>query len=229
MQTQRFPTKKSLKIDELSRELGVKKFIIKNWEKQFELKKCGPDNKYSQEDFKIFAAIKNLIFVQKVPQNLVKKHLQDILDGNYVKVITSTVCTDQENQATSEQELSSKATECNETLENNSLAESQETNIEDPAEIIQAEGEPQSIQLESSEAQAERQVIEEEFIEAETQTPTYQCAQTETICQSNTDIIAATETESMQIVETSFKEREDFLNKIQSFKIELLKIHEQLK
>ncbi len=78
---QNMPLKKSFKLDDLSRELGVKKFIIKNWEKQFDCRKFGSDGKYSQEDYKVFATIKDLVFNKKLSHAMAKKQLMDILQG----------------------------------------------------------------------------------------------------------------------------------------------------
>jgi polyhydroxyalkanoate synthesis regulator phasin len=78
---QNIPSKKSFKLDDLSRELGVKKFIIKSWEKQFDCKKFGSDGRYTQEDYKVFAIIKDLVFNKKLSHSAAKKQLQDVLEG----------------------------------------------------------------------------------------------------------------------------------------------------
>ncbi len=110
MHMQNVPAKKSFRVDELAKELGVKKFVLKNWEKQFDLKKSGPDNKYSQEDFKVFATIKNLVLIKKIPQSIAKKHLQEILAGKEFddKEFTGKEFTDQVTQQPSSQEVEAR-------------------------------------------------------------------------------------------------------------------------
>jgi len=60
-------SKRRFRIGELSRELEVKKFVIRFWEKEFGIKSDrsqGGQRYYSQEDFKAFNTIKHLLYTQ---------------------------------------------------------------------------------------------------------------------------------------------------------------------
>lgn len=60
-------SKKKFRIGELAKELQVKKFVIRFWEKEFDLKSDrsqGGQRYYTQDDFKAFNAIKELLYKQ---------------------------------------------------------------------------------------------------------------------------------------------------------------------
>jgi DNA-binding transcriptional MerR regulator len=60
-------SKKKFRIGELSKALQVKKFVIRFWEKEFELKadrSDGGQRYYTQDDFKAFNTIKHLLYKQ---------------------------------------------------------------------------------------------------------------------------------------------------------------------
>ncbi len=289
MQTQKVPAKKSFRVDELAKELGVKKFILKNWEKQFDLKKCGLDNKYSQEDFKIFAAIKNLIFIKKMPQSIAKKHLQEILAGKEF------IEPKQELQEFATQEITMQEISAQELVEQEDLAvqESkdqdaakmiceQEQEIEEIATLEKAIQEMGAHTMSTQEITAQEMTAEEiaaeeraqafiakglsdenettfqgahedlqnekivkEIMENQTSTETSQvnCAEvsdtevsgteiSETMLPEeiiNEEIFAVQATGSITGIKPALQEKEIFIKNIQSFKEQLLKIHEQLK
>jgi DNA-binding transcriptional MerR regulator len=55
------------RIGDLAKELKLKKFVIRFWEKEFGLKAdrtTGGQRFYSKDDFTVFAAIKNLLYAQ---------------------------------------------------------------------------------------------------------------------------------------------------------------------
>jgi DNA-binding transcriptional MerR regulator len=68
MQHQTMPmSKKKFRIGELAKELKVKKFVIRFWEKEFDLKSErseGGQRFYTQDDFKTFNTIKVLLYSQ---------------------------------------------------------------------------------------------------------------------------------------------------------------------
>ena len=68
MQHQTTPmSKKKFRIGELAKELKVKKFVIRFWEKEFALKSErseGGQRFYTQDDFKTFNTIKVLLYSQ---------------------------------------------------------------------------------------------------------------------------------------------------------------------
>jgi len=268
MQTQKVPAKKSFKVDELAKELGVKKFILKNWEKQFDLKKCGLDNKYSQEDFKIFAAIKNLVFIKKMPQSIAKKHLQEILAGKeFIESKQEPVA--QMTQEVTEQEIvaqDSAAQESKDQIAAEMICE-QEQEIAEIATLEKAIHEMAGHGLAAQELPTQdlfanepiQTITEKDFIE-EPET-TFQGAhedlQSENIAEDivetkistetsqidfadknenmlpeediQQDTLSANSVENLTDIKPALQEKEAFIKNIQSFKEQLLKIHDQLK
>lgn len=74
--------KRQFRIGDLSKELKVKKFVIRFWEKEFDLqsdRSQGGQRFYSQEDLKTFSLIKNLLYKQKFTIPGAKKQLAEIL------------------------------------------------------------------------------------------------------------------------------------------------------
>ncbi|MFH1254566.1 MAG: hypothetical protein V1646_04000 [bacterium] len=283
MQTQKVPAKKSFRVDELAKELGVKKFILKNWEKQFDLKKCGLDNKYSQEDFKIFAAIKNLVFIKKMPQSIAKKHLQEMLAG---KEFTEPK---QELQEVATQEFATQEISAQELLEQEDLV-IQESKDQDAAKMIceqeqeiaeiatlekaiqemgvhtMAKQEITMQEMTAEEIAAEERAqafiakglidenettyqgahedlqnekIVKEIMETQTSTETSQVNFADISDTEISDSMLPEETINEEIltaqsndiadIKPALQEKEAFIKNIQSFKEQLLKIHEQLK
>lgn len=257
MHTQNVPVKKSFRVDELAKELGVKKFILKNWEKQFDLKKCGIDNKYSQEDFKIFATIKNLIFIKKMPQSIAKKHLQEILAGKEFieskqaeniagqeiltaqepndQTATKIICEQEQKIA----EIDTIEKEIQEMGENAMTAE--EVAAEERAQAFIAKGlinEDEKV-FQGAHEDIQNGKIEEEIRETKTSTETSQVNFEEI---SDTEIsdtalpeeninkeIFLAQSNEIDDIKPALQEKEIFIKNIQSFKEQLLKIHEQLK
>jgi len=77
--------KRQFRIGDLSKELKVKKFVIRFWEKEFDLqsdRSQGGQRFYSQEDLKTFSLIKNLLYKQKFTIPGAKKQLEEILKEN---------------------------------------------------------------------------------------------------------------------------------------------------
>ena len=76
--------KRQFRIGDLSKKLKVKKFVIRFWEKEFGLKSDrsqGGQRFYSQEDFNIFQAIKDLLYNQKFTIPGAKKQLESLLNN----------------------------------------------------------------------------------------------------------------------------------------------------
>ena len=71
-------SKRFLSVDEVARELAVKKFLVKFWEKEFKLnlERSRDENRcYSQENLKAFIAIKDLVHNKKMSLSQAKKQL----------------------------------------------------------------------------------------------------------------------------------------------------------
>ncbi|MBX9831405.1 MerR family transcriptional regulator [Candidatus Babeliales bacterium] len=68
MQHQKMSMKKrQFRIGDLARELSVKKYVIRFWEKEFELKSDRSDGGqrfYTEEDLDLFLQIKNLLYLE---------------------------------------------------------------------------------------------------------------------------------------------------------------------
>lgn len=79
MDVQKIPmTKRHFRIGDLAQELGVKKFVIRFWEKEFKLKSdrsMGGQRSYTQEDFIMFATIKELLYKKGFTISGAKKQL----------------------------------------------------------------------------------------------------------------------------------------------------------
>lgn len=76
--------KRQFRIGDLARELHIKKFVIRFWEREFDLKSDrsqGGQRFYTDEDLKTFSTIKNLLYEQGFTIAGAKKHLQPALDG----------------------------------------------------------------------------------------------------------------------------------------------------
>jgi len=71
-------TKKQFRIGELAKRLEVKRFVIRFWEKEFELsasRSSGKQRFYSEEDYATFSAIKQLLYNEKFTISGAKKQL----------------------------------------------------------------------------------------------------------------------------------------------------------
>lgn len=71
--------KRKFRIGELAKKLKVKKFVIRFWEKEFELESSRSDGGqrfYSQEDLNTFVTIKDLLYNQKFTIPGAKKQLK---------------------------------------------------------------------------------------------------------------------------------------------------------
>ena len=83
--------KKMFRIGELSKKLKVKKFVIRFWEKEFDLKSDrsqGGQRFYSVEDLKTFSIIKNLLYNQKFTIPGAKKQLPILLNKTTISDIS---------------------------------------------------------------------------------------------------------------------------------------------
>lgn len=70
--------KKQFRIGELAKRLEVKRFVIRFWEKEFELsasRSSGKQRFYSEEDYATFSAIKQLLYNEKFTISGAKKQL----------------------------------------------------------------------------------------------------------------------------------------------------------
>jgi len=70
--------KRKFRIGELSKKLNIDKFVIRFWEKEFELctdRSNGGQRFYEEKDFETFKKIKNLLYDQKFTIAGAKKQL----------------------------------------------------------------------------------------------------------------------------------------------------------
>lgn len=70
--------KKYYKADELASILGVKKFVLRTWESQFDLNKS--NSQYNDDDLEVFVTIKELLYEKKLSPTLAKEQLPLILN-----------------------------------------------------------------------------------------------------------------------------------------------------
>lgn len=93
--------KKKFRIGELAKELQVKKFVIRFWEKEFGLKSDrsqGGQRYYTQDDFKAFNTIKHLLYKQGYTIAGAKSQLATLLSKKHP-------CTPQENTPPEEKQI----------------------------------------------------------------------------------------------------------------------------
>lgn len=72
-------TEKKIRIGELANALGVEKFVIRFWEKEFNLQKTrseGGQRFYTFQDLKEFKTIKTLLYEEKFTISGAKKYLE---------------------------------------------------------------------------------------------------------------------------------------------------------
>jgi len=72
-------TKKQFRIGELAKRLQVKRFVIRFWEKEFELlasRSSGKQRFYDEKDYETFIAIKQLLYNEKFTISGAKKQLK---------------------------------------------------------------------------------------------------------------------------------------------------------
>lgn len=85
MQTQKTQmAKRQFRIGDLAKELKVKKFVIRFWEKEFDLKSGrsqGGQRFYTNDDLTIFLTIKDLLYNQGFTIAGAKKQLPEVLAG----------------------------------------------------------------------------------------------------------------------------------------------------
>lgn len=77
--------KRQFRIGDLAKELNLKKFIIRFWEKEFDLKSdrsSGGQRFYTQEDLSLFLTIKDLLYSQGFTISGAKKQLQQMQNGS---------------------------------------------------------------------------------------------------------------------------------------------------
>jgi len=73
-----------LSVEEVARELDVKKFLVKFWEKEFKLnlERARDEHRcYSQENLKVFVAIKDLVHNKKMSISQAKKQIGTHLEN----------------------------------------------------------------------------------------------------------------------------------------------------
>jgi len=94
-------SKRQFRIGDLAKELKVKKFVIRFWEKEFDLKSDrshGGQRFYSNEDLETFLLIKDLLYAQGFTIAGAKKQLAALLRGEVLpaqKVSDETTATNQ--------------------------------------------------------------------------------------------------------------------------------------
>jgi len=79
--------KRQFRIGDLARELHIKKFVIRFWEREFDIKSDrseGGQRFYTDDDLKTFQTIKHLLYEQGFTIAGAKKHLQPALNGELI-------------------------------------------------------------------------------------------------------------------------------------------------
>ena len=92
-------SKRKFRIGELAQELKVKKFVIRFWEKEFELKSDrsgGGQRFYDQGDLQTFSIIKDLLYNQKFTIPGAKKQLQTLLNAGTSNISPATKISSEE-------------------------------------------------------------------------------------------------------------------------------------
>lgn len=82
-------SKKKFRIGELARELQVKKFVIRFWEREFGLEATrsqGGQRYYTQDDFKTFNTIKHLLYNQGYTIAGAKTQLEEIFKKHNIAI-----------------------------------------------------------------------------------------------------------------------------------------------
>jgi DNA-binding transcriptional MerR regulator len=93
--------KKKYRIGDLSKALQVKKFVIRFWEKEFELKSDrseGGQRYYTKEDFDAFHTIKDLLYQQGYTIAGAKLQLKETLSKNITPEKSMTAATKDETE-----------------------------------------------------------------------------------------------------------------------------------
>jgi len=84
-------SKRQYRIGELAKRLNIKKFVIRFWEKELEIKphrSPGGQRFYIEEDFETFKIVKNLLYDQKYTLAGAKKELTK-MKPNERKIVAS--------------------------------------------------------------------------------------------------------------------------------------------
>lgn len=84
--------KRKFRIGDLARELKVKKYVVRFWEKEFELESDrseGGQRFYTKEDLKLFSLIKDLLYNRGFTISGAKKELAVKSDGKNVSIPNS--------------------------------------------------------------------------------------------------------------------------------------------
>jgi len=85
-------SKRQYRIGELAKRLKLKKFVLRFWEKELDIKpdrSTGGQRFYQEEDFEIFKLVKNLLYERKFTLAGAKKELEHIIKGNKKPIIAS--------------------------------------------------------------------------------------------------------------------------------------------
>ena len=84
-------TKRQYRIGDLAKELKIKKFVLRFWEKELDIKpnrSTGGQRFYQEEDFETFKTIKTLLYERKFTLAGAKKELQ-LLKSHKKPIIAS--------------------------------------------------------------------------------------------------------------------------------------------
>lgn len=112
--------KRQFRIGDLSKKLKVKKFVIRFWEKEFELKSDrsqGGQRFYSLEDFKIFQAIKDLLYNQKFTIPGAKKQLLEVIKNKRISASSNNITPAQKTENLTEPRVIEKIVEIEKIIE----------------------------------------------------------------------------------------------------------------
>ncbi|KKQ33051.1 MAG: hypothetical protein US49_C0003G0079 [candidate division TM6 bacterium GW2011_GWF2_37_49] len=197
---------KHYKADEIATMLGVKKFVIRTWEKQFNLNRAGMQ--YSEEDLITFEAIRDMLYGEKLSPTVAKQQLPSVLAQKAEQIQSIAKSNIQEPAA--EPILAEVAVQADqpEILE---IKLEAKVETQELAQEIQA---PEIVEFTPKITEPET------FVEEQTAKP------------AEDDIVGATLSQELSAedqVQPAFKQDQEFWDNIKSFKKQLLDIQERLK
>ena len=185
-------TRRQFRIGDLARELKVKKFVIRFWEKEFNLKSDrsqGGQRFYTDEDLNIFLTIKDLLYNQGFTIAGAKKQLPEALIG--AKKVDDNLHQDDIVVGEKVDSLEVQADKASDV----DAAHQEENSCED-SENLQSFCEAEAAELTDS-IDATEESIEEVVLEA-TQKDDVVCSDKEVSCEEQQEEVKAAQSENEQ-------------------------------
>ncbi len=105
--------KKQFKIGELAQFLDIKQFVVRFWEKEFNIKpsrSSGGHRFYTEDHLQKFTLIKDLLYEKKFTLDGAKKELKNLMEANYKEknIIPSQKTTLEKNHEVENKKISEK-------------------------------------------------------------------------------------------------------------------------